>query len=149
MIPLAHWVGGPWVLLAAHTRCVTEAGLGQWPSIWRYSPGLWSLGAEGGGGQGLRPATEASGASRELEEEPGASAQVLSRMPGLCLEEASAQVPGMSTHLGDPKESLRSPGSPRPSELIALGPGGSARQEVLRKIQELSDSVWREVSRGF
>ncbi|XP_046274854.1 antizyme inhibitor 2-like isoform X4 [Marmota monax] len=66
------------------------------------------------------------------------------RMPGVCLEEASAEVSGTSTHLGGLKESLRSPGSPWPAELIALGPGGSARQEVLRKIQELSDSVHRD-----
>uniref|UniRef100_A0A8C9PRR0 Ornithine decarboxylase n=1 Tax=Spermophilus dauricus TaxID=99837 RepID=A0A8C9PRR0_SPEDA len=65
-------------------------------------------------------------------------------MPGVCLEEASAEVSGTSTHLGSLKESLRSPGSPWPAELIALGPGGSARQEVLRKIQELSDSVHRD-----
>ncbi|XP_005318146.2 ornithine decarboxylase isoform X1 [Ictidomys tridecemlineatus] len=66
------------------------------------------------------------------------------RRPGVCLEEASAEVSGTSTHLGGLKESLRSPGSPWPAELIALGPGGSARQEVLRKIQELSDSIHRD-----
>ncbi|VTJ61432.1 Hypothetical predicted protein [Marmota monax] len=102
------------------------------------------LGLKVGRGQGLRPATQASEASREGGGRGRSSEQTRSRMPGVCLEEASAEVSGTSTHLGGLKESLRSPGSPWPAELIALGPGGSARQEVLRKIQELSDSVWRE-----
>lgn len=54
----------------------------------------------------------------------------------------------MNVPLGNPKGSQGPPGSTWPEELIALGPGESAWQVVLKKIQELSDSVWREKEGG-
>ncbi|XP_051044309.1 antizyme inhibitor 2 [Phodopus roborovskii] len=60
------------------------------------------------------------------------------RMPELCPENTSAGVSGMSTCPGDLREKLGASGSMWPSEPIILGPEGSARQLVLRKIQELS-----------
>ncbi|XP_036034505.1 antizyme inhibitor 2-like [Onychomys torridus] len=59
-------------------------------------------------------------------------------MSELCPENTSAGVSGRSTHPEDPREQLGAPGSPWPSEPIILGPEESARQLVLRKIQELS-----------
>lgn len=69
---------------------------------------------------------------------------VLSRMPELCPENTSAGVSGMSTRPGDPKEQLGAAGNLWPSEPIILGREGSARELVLRKIQELSIEVRRE-----
>lgn len=69
---------------------------------------------------------------------------VLSRMPELCPENTSAVVSGMSTHPGGPREQLGTTGSLWPSEPIILGPEESARQLVLRKIQELTIAVRRE-----
>ncbi|KAL6088504.1 hypothetical protein STEG23_026463 [Scotinomys teguina] len=59
-------------------------------------------------------------------------------MSELCPENTSAGVSVMSTHSGNPREQLGATGSLWPSEPIILGPEGSARQLVLRKIQELS-----------
>lgn len=42
---------------------------------------------------------------------------------------------------GDLKESLGPPGSTWPKGLTVLGPGESAWQGVLKRVQELSDSV--------
>uniref|UniRef100_A0A452TVS6 Antizyme inhibitor 2 n=1 Tax=Ursus maritimus TaxID=29073 RepID=A0A452TVS6_URSMA len=50
----------------------------------------------------------------------------------------------MNVPLGNPKGSQGPPGSTWPEELIALGPGESAWQVVLKKIQELSDSDHRD-----
>lgn len=69
---------------------------------------------------------------------------VLSRMPELCPENTSAVVSGMSTRPRGPREQLGTTGSLWPSEPIILGPEESARQLVLRKIQELTIAVRRE-----
>lgn len=66
-------------------------------------------------------------------------------MPGPHPVEGSVGVSGMSTCLEGLKEAH---GRPWPKELIALGPEESAQQMVLRRIQELSDSVWREGKDG-
>jgi hypothetical protein len=50
----------------------------------------------------------------------------------------------MSTSFGGPEESLGAPGNLWPSEPITLEPGESGQQVVLRKIRELSETVWRE-----
>ncbi|XP_021572629.1 antizyme inhibitor 2-like [Carlito syrichta] len=61
-------------------------------------------------------------------------------MPGRCPVEGSAGVSGLSAPLRNLRESLGPPGSPWQKELITLGPGESAWQVVLKKIQELSNS---------
>ncbi|XP_038191332.1 antizyme inhibitor 2-like [Arvicola amphibius] len=60
------------------------------------------------------------------------------RMSELCPENTSAVVSGMSTSPGGPRKQLGATGCLWPSEPIILGPGESARQLVLRKIQELT-----------
>lgn len=62
----------------------------------------------------------------------------LPRMPA----EVRSGLSGMNTSLGDPQESGGPPENSRPKEIITLGPGESVRQVILKKIQELSDSVW-------
>ncbi|XP_065382027.1 ornithine decarboxylase-like isoform X3 [Macaca fascicularis] len=67
-------------------------------------------------------------------------------MPGPHPVEGSVGVSGMSTCLEGLKEAH---GRPWPKELIALGPEESAQQMVLRRIQELSDSVELEQVLGL
>lgn len=81
---------------------------------------------------------------QELRKEDWAHRAVLSRMPELCPENTSAVVSGMSTRPGGPREQLGTTGSLWPSDPIILGPDESARQLVLRKIQELTIAVRRE-----
>lgn len=90
-------------------------------------------------------AVEAVGGRAGVEEgKDWAHRAVLSRMPELCPENTSAVVSGMSTCPGGPREQLGATGSLWPSEPIILGPKESARQLVLRKIQELTLAVRRE-----
>ncbi|KAJ8781034.1 hypothetical protein J1605_001077 [Eschrichtius robustus] len=56
------------------------------------------------------------------------------------LAEGLVGVSGMSTPVGNPKESEESPGSMWPKDLINLEAGETAWQVVLKKIRELSDS---------
>ncbi|XP_066121200.1 ornithine decarboxylase-like [Saccopteryx bilineata] len=64
-------------------------------------------------------------------------------MLGVCLAEGSGGLSGRSTTLGDPKENRGPPGSLLLKDIITLRPGQSAREVVLKKIQELSDSDHR------
>ncbi|KAM5269564.1 antizyme inhibitor 2-like isoform 1-T2 [Hipposideros larvatus] len=66
------------------------------------------------------------------------------RVLGVCLDQGSSGMSGMNTSLGDVKEIGGPPGSSWPKGIITLGPGESARQVVLKKIQELSDLDHRD-----
>lgn len=89
------------------------------------------------------------GACRELgEEEARSLEQDFSRTLGLCLVEGASGESGTSTRPGNLKESEEPSGSLWPKELITLEPGESSWQVVLKKIQELSDSVRREREEG-
>lgn len=68
--------------------------------------------------------------------------QALSRMLELRLAKGLVGVSGMSTPVGNPKESEESPGSMWPKDLINLEAGETAWQVL--KIRELSDLVGRE-----
>lgn len=87
------------------------------------------------------------GAGRK--EEARSLEQNLSRTLEPCLLEGSVGVSGMSIPLGNPKGNQGTLGSMWPEELITLGPGESAWHVVLKKIQELSDSVQREREGGW
>lgn len=90
-------------------------------------------------------AVEAVGGTAGVEEgKDWTHRAVLSRMPELCPENTSAVVSGMTTCPGGPREQLGATGCLWSSELIILGPEESARQLVLRKIQELTIAVRRE-----
>lgn len=59
------------------------------------------------------------------------------------LAEGSSGMSGMNTSLGDLKQIGGPSGSSWLKEITTLGPGESTRQVLLKKIQELSDLVWR------
>nr|XP_019585704.1 PREDICTED: antizyme inhibitor 2-like [Rhinolophus sinicus] len=65
-------------------------------------------------------------------------------MLGVCLAEGSSGMSGMNTSLGDLKQIGGPSGSSWPKEITTLGPGESAREVVLKKIQELSDLDHRD-----
>ena len=71
----------------------------------------------------------------------------LFRMLKLHLAEGLVGVSGVSIPIGNSKESKESPGSTWPKDIIALEPGETAWDVVLKKIKELSDSVKKEGER--
>nr|XP_005906296.1 PREDICTED: antizyme inhibitor 2 [Bos mutus] len=62
----------------------------------------------------------------------------------LHLAEGLVGVSGVSIPIGNSKESKESPGSTWPKDIIALEPGETAGDVVLKKIKELSDSDCRD-----
>ncbi|XP_061287226.1 ornithine decarboxylase-like [Bos javanicus] len=66
------------------------------------------------------------------------------RMLKLHLAEGLVGVSGVSIPIGNSKESKESPGSTWPKDIIALEPGETAWDVVLKKIKELSDSDCRD-----
>ena len=75
------------------------------------------------------------------------SVPALFRMLKLHLAEGLVGVSGVSIPIGNSKESKESPGSTWPKDIIALEPGETAGDVVLKKIKELSDSVKKEGER--
>ena len=65
-------------------------------------------------------------------------------MSKLHLAKGLFEVVGVSIPIGNSKESKESPGSTWPKDIIALEPGETAWDVVLKKIKELSDSVEKE-----
>lgn len=72
------------------------------------------------------------------------SVPVLFRMSKLHLAEGFVDVSGVSIPIENSKESKESLGSTWPKDLVALKPGETSWDVVLKKIKELSDSVERE-----
>lgn len=68
----------------------------------------------------------------------------LFRMSKPRLAEGLVGASGVSIPIGNSKESKESPGSTWPKDIIALEPGETAWDVVLKKIKELSDSVEKE-----
>ena len=86
--------------------------------------------------------TLAPGPAGSWEEERGLiSVSALFRMSKLRLAEGLVGVSGVSIPIGNSEESKESPGSTWPKDLIALKPGETSWDVVLKKIKELSDSV--------
>ncbi|XP_005353459.1 antizyme inhibitor 2-like [Microtus ochrogaster] len=116
--------------MAARSRAISKPSQGSVEFLGRMGrrfAGFKDLAVEAG-----------EGAAGVEEGKDWAHRAVLSRMPELCPENPSAVVSGMSTRPGGPREQLGTTGSLWPSEPIILGPEESARQLVLRKIQELT-----------
>ncbi|XP_061003941.1 antizyme inhibitor 2-like [Dama dama] len=65
-------------------------------------------------------------------------------MSKLHLAEGFVGVSGVSIPIGNSKESKESPGSTWPKDLVALKPGETSWDVVLKKIKELSDSDCRD-----
>ena len=93
--------------------------------------------------------TLAPGPAGSWEEERSLiSVLALFRMSKLCLADGLVGVSGVSIPIGNSEESKESPGSTWPKDLIALKPGETSWDVVLKKIKELSDSVEGEVGGG-
>ena len=139
-IPCAQPVCLAWPL----TRSLKQAGPSQWPilQLGKFTRVLWSCGSWMGGLRSYSLRTLALGPAGSWEEERSLiSVLALFRMSKLCLADGLVGVSGVSIPIGNSEESKESPGSTWPKDLIALKPGETSWDVVLKKIKELSDSV--------